>query len=280
MNLQTHVSSPSEQLKLQAFLKNINYRVARTTNELEKVYDLVYKEYLNKNYINENESKLKFSLYNALPDTTTFIAIAGNEIIATATVIVDSELGLPMDKIYSQELDKFRKNKRKLCEISMLASNTELFSNGISLMLNTKKLFFVFSLFKLIFDYVREIIKLDLICITINPKHKLTYDFLLFKDFGGLKTYLDANGAPAIAKCLDLNSVEEECERTHKKGLYKMFLAQKTEPDKFSKKIIFSPEDLKYFFSEKSNTFRTANSQQLEYIKKCYPAYDFSEILK
>ena len=140
----------------------------------------------------------------------------------------------------------------------MLASNTELFKGGTSMMLNAKKMFFIFFLFKTIFDYVKDYLKLDFICITINPKHKLTYDFLLFKDLGELKTYQHANGAPAIAKYLDIKGAKAECIKTNRQGLYKMFFLRKTEPDKLSTKFNFSLKDLQYFFVEKTDVFKNA----------------------
>ena len=162
----------------------------------------------------------------------------------------------------------------------MLASDTEFFQGGISMMLNAKKLFFIFNLFKIIFDYARELAKLDYMCITINPKHNLTYEYILFKDLGGLKTYDTVNNAPAIAKYLDLKSSKEECRKLDKPGLYQMFFVRKTHPDHFARKALLSPADLKYFFVDKTDTFKQAAKIQMAYIKSCYPAYDFSQILQ
>jgi hypothetical protein len=265
---------------LQNFLDVIDYRVARSKSELEKAYTLVYKEYLRRGYCQESNPGLKLSLYNALPETTAFVSVFENEIFSTATLIPDSPFGLPMDELYHQELDVLRKDNKKLCEISMLASDTTLFQEGVSLMLNSKKMFFIFNLFKLIFDYARQQLKLDCICITVNPKHALTYDFLLFKDLGGLKTYEAVNGAAAIGKFLDLTTAEQECALRRKEGLQQMFLQRKTPPEKFSQKVILSQQDLKYFFVERTSLFKNASPEQLDYLRKCYPEYDFSQILK
>lgn len=266
-------------IDLQNFISKIEYRVARTIDELEQSYKLVYKEYLKRNYTEENKNLLRLSEFNALPQTTTFVASAYETVIATATVIIDSPLGLPMDKIYNKELTKLRNNKKKICEISMLSSNNELFQDGVSLLLNSKKMFFVFLLFKNMFDYIRNILKFDDICITINPKHDTTYDFLLFKNLGELKSYDEANGAPAIAKHLDLKSSKDECLKQKRSGVYKMFFAKNTNPEKFNQKINLTPKDLNYFFVKKSNIFKTISSDKLEYIKSCYPNYDFSKIV-
>jgi len=141
-------------------------------------------------------------------------------------------------------------------------------------MLNAKKMFFVFYLFKRIYDYVKYIMEYDYICIAINPKHRVTYDFLLFKEIGEQKSYESANDAPAIAMYLDVPSVEQECIDNQKEGVFKMFFAHKTNPAELTGECLFLPEDLKYFFAKKSNLFQTASPQEIEYIKSCYPDFD------
>ena len=262
-----------------SFVDSIEFRVARDRNELEQAYGLVYREYLKRGYTKELSSAMRFSLFNALPSTTTFIAVNSGEILATASIIIDSRLGLPMDEIYKQELNTFRKDRLKICEASMLASNTELFKDGTSMMLQSKKMFLVFFLFRAILGYLRQVEKTDCICITINPKHNLIYDFLLFKNLGTLKTYSCANNAPAIAKYVDLNTVEKECLEQKKEGMKKMFFQEKIDSRLLSPRFNFSEDDLKYFFADKSDIFHTASPKQLAVIKAAYPQFDFSRIV-
>lgn len=275
----SRIGIADDQTALQSFLDAIEYRVARCREELEKAYSLVYREYLKRGYCKESGSRLKLSIHNALPHTTSFVSTFGKEVFSTATLIPDSPLGLPMDEIYYKELESLRKSNKKICEISMLASDTELFGSGVSMLLNSKKMFFIFNLFKLIFDYAYRHLNLDCIAITINPKHSLTYDFLLFKDLGGLKTYHNANGAPAIAKYIEFDSLEEECRQKNKEGLYKMFLEKATPLTHFSQKKFLDVDDLKYFFVEKTDTFKYASPTQLAHIKQCYPGYDISAFI-
>ncbi len=279
MSLIKTLETLSSRGELRELLGALEYRVARTAEELEKAYSLVYREYRKRNYVVENDCKLRLSIHNALPGTTTFVGTTGSDVLITATIISDSPLGLPMDAIYRLELDRFRRDGKKLGEVSMLASDTELFPEGTSALLNAKKMFFVFFLFKCVFDYVREVLRLDLICITINPRHELLYDFLLFRPLGELKTYQSVNGAPALAKYVDVNSVGEECLRDKKEGLHRMFFRRKTDPEKFSRKLEFTERELRYFFVEKTDIFRTAGASELACVKSCYPAFDFSGIL-
>ncbi|GJQ58832.1 MAG: hypothetical protein D8M57_06210 [Candidatus Scalindua sp. AMX11] len=269
----------SDRKSLHNFLDKIDFRVARTKEELEGAAALVHKEYTKKGYIKNSNSKLRLGMHNAHPQTTTFVATAGKDVIATTTVILDSSVGLPMDEIYHQELNQLRAGDKKICEISMLACDTELFNNGVSMMLNSKKLFLVFSLFKHILDYTKEFLKLDYICITINPKHKITYDFLLFKDMGELKMYDEVNNAPAIAKYINLNTVEKEFKKHDRRERYSMFIQRKTDPGTFSNKYQLTYQDLKYFFVEKTDIFKDAAPSQIAYLQECYPKYDFNEMI-
>ena len=195
-------SMAADSIKMRSLFQGVDYRVARTRDELEKAYRLVYQEYLNQGYMDEHSSQMRLSLHNVLPQTTTFVALVDEKVTATATIIMDSPLGLPMDELYQRELEELRLDGKTLCEVSMLASSSELFGEGVPMMLNAKKLFLVFFLFKHIFDYVRTQLQSEYICITVNPKHTNMYDSLFFQDLGGLKYYDKVNGAHAIAKYL------------------------------------------------------------------------------
>ncbi len=273
------LSAITEQVTQQKLCDTIEYRLARSRSELETAYSLVYKEYLERGYINESISKFNLSIYNALPQTATFVAVLEKKMFCTATLIIDSRLRLPMDEFYHEELNQLRKQDKRLCEISMLACDPEFFKDGVSVMLNSKKLFFIVYLLKVIFDYVMEYLKYDCICITINPNHKLTYDFLLFKDLGELKVSNHLNSVPVIGKYLDLSTVEKECKNNNKEGLYRMFLQKNAGFDKFRKKFEFTMDDLQFFFVERTDIFRKASMFQLDYIMQCYPTYNFLKIM-
>jgi hypothetical protein len=262
---------------LNTFLKSVEYRVARTRAELESVYRIVYTEYLKQGYIHPNDVEMHYSLHNLLPSTTTFVALADDQVITTATVIPDSPLGIPMDELYKKEVDTLR--GQKICEISMLTNSSALFSGQASMMLNAKKMFLVFYLFKHMLDYIREYLHLDYICIAINPKHKTTYESLFFKDLGGLKNYDKVNGAPAVAKALNVHTVEQECAKSRKNNTYKLFFSGKTDPERFADKIALSLEDIEYFYLQKKNILDHVTDQQMAYLEKCYPQYDLTQVI-
>ena len=93
-----------EHAGMRSIFSRIEYRVARSRDELAQAFHLVYEEYLKQGYIHEHPSKMRLSLHNLVPETTTFIAKVDSTVVATATVIPDSPLGLPMDELYREEL--------------------------------------------------------------------------------------------------------------------------------------------------------------------------------
>ncbi len=252
----------------------VEYRVARSRKELEKAYELVYKEYYKREYTGDVPSRMRLSIHNALPQTTTFIGInEAGDILATATIIPDSPLGLPMDDIYGEELQQLRNSGKSICEISMLASDSDL-HHGAPLSLLLKHQIVILSLFKVLLDYVRDVLEVDLICITVNPRYSLFFELILFKNLGGgLKKYPNVNDAPAIAKYLDVHTVVEGFSAPGNEGLYDIFVSRQTDSSRFSQKKEFTPEDLRYFFLEKNPILEKAPETQLKYIKSCYPFF-------
>ena len=252
-------------------LPQVDFRVVRTRSELEKAYSLVYKEYLKKGFTRKNPYRLRLSFYNALAETTTLIAIKDNsEILATATIVSDSDFGLPMEDIFKAEIEQLRDYGKKICEITMLAVDTDFFKHNFPALPFSSSLY-VFSFFKVIFDYIQYIIGFDIMCAAVHPHRKHIFDHLLFQDVGTEKKYYTANGAPAIAKYLDIHSVEKRLRKPGKERLYKIFMLQQTLSSQFEKPLRFTLGDLLYFFVVKSDILSTLPQSKREYIiRNCY----------
>jgi len=269
-----------EHAGMRSIFSGIEYRVARSRDELAQAFHLVYEEYLKQGYIHEHPSKMRLSLHNLVPETTTFIAKVDSTVVATATVIPDSPLGLPMDELYREELAGLRDSGERLCEVSMLAHSSDLLSDKVPLMFNAKKMFLIFFLFKHVFDYAVQEEALDYICITVNPKHSAIYDSLLFKNLDDqVKYYGKVNGAPAIAKVLNLSTIEQESALSKRHNMHKMFFSGRTDPRRFDEKFRFGIDDIKYFFVDQVNAFENASKDEVRYIMDAYPEYDLSGII-
>ena len=260
--------------------EKVVYHIARERKDLEDCFSLVYKEYAKRRYIPKHyKNKLRMSLYNALPATTTFMVKRGKNLLATVTVIPDSPMGLPMDKIYKKEVEGLRKKGLRIAETSQLAIDSSLFPQGWFSMFNFKKLIFLFKLFKLLSDHSMYVNKLDELCIAVNPKQQYIYKFIFFEPLGGLKYYGSVNKAPAVAFHRSFKSFEEKSKK-NKKALYKVFYGEETPSDVLNEKYTFKTQDLEYFFIEKSDLLQKATKEQLKYIKSCYPGKEAELLFK
>jgi hypothetical protein len=263
----------------------LEYKIASTREELEGAMSLVYREYMMRGFILPKyyKSNLRVTLHHAHPDTATFVVLKNKQVLAAATIVPDSPLGLPMDMGYKNETDKLRKDGRKICEAGYLAIESGLFGRGLFSMFNFTKIDFMFSLFKLEMYYTLSFKQFDDICIVTNPKYMI-FKFLPFEIIGKIKYYgydrASVKKKAAVAKRLDLHRLEDKMKA--RIGLYKLFFGSTVPKDIFLNKYKFSREDLHYFFVEKSDIFRTLNAKDREYICSCYglTKEDFNQMLK
>jgi len=259
------------------FLRPVEFRIAQTTEELLAASQLVYREYVKRGYVASNPSQLKLSIYHTLPQTATFIARhrkAG--VIGTVTLIEDSPLGLPMDESYKAEVDELRRRRLHVAEATLLALDSELFGRGVFTLFHSKKLMLTLRLFRAMFEYLRSSTAVDELVACYNPKHKIFYDFLQLKPIGGLKTYPGANGNPAVACHLNIPNTELQAKAAPP---YRIFYGYRPSSRPFAKKLRLTPDDLRHLCVVQTSILTSASSTELEYLKSCYPTYNFDRIL-
>jgi len=252
---------------------------ATRREHFEEVFRTVYQEYLKKGYCPAHPSKMRVSLYSALPDTVTFCLWRKNILAATASLIFDSPLGLPMESIYPKEIQTLRNTGRKLCEVSLLALNSQVISRGILLIYFAERLRCLYQMFKPIFWYARGAGGSTDLCIAMNPVHKFLYSSLYFEQFGEERIYESVNGNPSIAMRLNFENIEE---RTRKKtpGLYKLFFGNKLELKKIGDFFRWNREDFEYFFLENSDVLKKANPERIDYLAQIYPELPIQQMVR
>ncbi len=253
-------------------------RVEFATQKLhfEEAFKLVYREYLKKGYCSSNPSGMRITLYNAIPETVTFCLWRENTLLATATLVADSPLGLPMEDTYPEELKELRKQGRKLSEVSLLALNSDLITKGLKPLYFAERLRRLYHLFKPIFWYARQTVGATDLCIAMNPVHKMLYSSLYFEQFGTEKVYESVNKNPSIAMRLNFDRIEERAQ--HKTpGLFKLFLGQPLEIKKITDIFQWNVADFKYFFNDMSDELAKAKPNQIEYLAKRYPEFSIKD---
>ncbi len=263
---------------LPACLKPVQFKIVESAQELQAASRLVYREYLRRNYVRTNAAQMRLSLYQTLPTTVTFVACHYRYgVVATATLVQDSPLGLPMDEAYKTELDGLRRRGLRVAEVTMLALDSEVFPRKTFTMFDPKKLLTTLRLFKVLFDYVRNSTTCDEMVACFNPKHQILYDFLRLTPLGGLKTYTGANGHPSIARHFNI----QEAQRTGRSHVaYQLFYGRCSSARRFSRRLRLTANELRQLFMVQFPILQSASPTELAYIKSCYPTYDFHAILQ
>ena len=89
----------------------------------QKAYEMLYYLYSKMGITQKKDSDMWLSIYDALPETTTFVAENDHGCIAGAlTVVLDSPIGLPADELYKEEIDELRNSGEKICEFVSLGT--------------------------------------------------------------------------------------------------------------------------------------------------------------
>ena len=251
--------------------------VATQRYHFEEAFRLVYQEYYKKGYCSANPHQSRLSIYNALPESVTFCLWRNRMILATASLIIDSPVGLPMEETYPNEVQALRVQGRKLSEVSLLALNSELIPKGIKPIYFAERLRRLYHLFKPLFWYARKTAGCSDLCIAVNPVHKMLYSSLYFEQFGEEKVYESVNGNPSIAMRLNFDKLEDRA-KFRTPGLFKLFLGSCLEIKHISEVFRWNIHDFSYFFAEASNTLKTAKPKQLEYLSQVYPEFSLKQL--
>lgn len=190
-----------------------------TLKQRIKASTLIKRMYASRGYQTDSAS-----VFSAIPFQYTFEARCGQQIIGTLTLTIDSNNGLLADTLYKSELDQFREQGHKPCEVSKLA-----FAPNSS----TKEIFA--ALFHIAYLYAHVLHDAQDAFIEINPRHMSFYRRMLgFCQIGQQQTCPRVN-APAVLLHLDLEYMGEQITamagqlKRREKSIYPLFLTRSEE---------------------------------------------------
>ncbi|MDF1552121.1 MAG: hypothetical protein P1P84_03615 [Deferrisomatales bacterium] len=186
--------------------------------DAQGAFRLLYKNYLERGLIDPNAHGLRFTHFNLLESSATFVARLDGRVIATLSVMVDCpSFGIPMDALYHPELKGMRRRELRPAEGSGLAVDPEYRPIGMYIVMN---------LVKMAIHYA-QCCGADTAVIACHPKHTRFYeDVFLFEQFGECRTYGAVNGAPAVALELPISGLEEKYRESSAEegpGIYRYF---------------------------------------------------------
>ena len=158
------------------------------------------------------------------PNRLTLEATIGRRLVGTLTLGLDSEEGLSADELYFDEINEFRREGRKLCELTKLAVDPQYSSKEI-----------LASLFHLAYIYGHKIHKATDLFIEVNPRHAGFYRRMLGLAQIGEERSCRRVQAPAVLMHLELDYVNAQISslagscRSRTKSLYPYFFSKHEE---------------------------------------------------
>lgn len=170
-------------------------KIATTPEHLKQAYQLTYQAYLEKGYVNKNQSELLIPKGIKENNSIVIVALKDDDVIGTLTVAFDSVDRLPADSIFKSELNTLRNNQKSIAEVISLSLLPNMKNSPI--ILN--------NLINTLFILCLNIKAIDNLVITVNPRHTAFYiKKVLFKRLGNCRPYNKVKGAPAVLLMLSL----------------------------------------------------------------------------
>ena len=243
-------------------------KIADTREELEACFALLHEAYVDSGFMNPDPSGMRVTIYHALPTTTTLCAKYDDQVVGTLSLIRESVLGFPLQRIF--DLTALREKKGNIAEVSALAVHKRFRRTGGSIL---------FPLMKFMYEYCTTFFDTRHLVIAVNPRHIEMYESLLFfrrLTQNVVENYDFVNGAPAVGATLDLRSAPEIFKKHYdnkppKRNLYAFFTQVRLPNIRLPQRRFYTtndpvltPELLDHFFNVRTNVFA-----QLSDRKKC-----------
>lgn len=235
--------------------RDVRVKIASTQAEWEEAVRLVTDNYQARGYEAPESPDFRFSSYHALPDTVTFVALRGDRVVATFTLVPDNGLlGLPMEGIYRAEIQDLRKRGRRLAEVTSFACRD----------LSLREFLPVFSSLVRLMKQYHVHHGGDTWVIAVNPRHRSYYcNRLGYTRLGSCRSYPLVRGAPAEALLLDADVMKANAPTE-----YRRMFAQRL-PDEALWAPRLPPNLVRYFGSRSSQTDRRVVEEILRYVEEC-----------
>ena len=103
--------------------RNVIQKIAQTREEREAAFALIYQCYLRAGLCQPNQFGLRISPYHLSTGSEMFITVRDGEVVATVSLFIDSDMGLPMESVYPEQVNEVRQNGYLMGEISCLADH-------------------------------------------------------------------------------------------------------------------------------------------------------------
>lgn len=259
------------------------YKIAETGDEIEQALRILHDGYVEKNLMDPSEHKIRITKYHFLPTSTILIGKKGDEVVATMSVIRDSQFKLPTDACW--DLSPLRNQNLKIVEVSSLAiKKAYQKTSGVLL----------FPLCKYMYEYVSRFAKADILAITTHPQVRDFYSAILLFDQveeGKVTNYDFVKGAKGIAQFLDLRTAGYRYREVYEhqpasKNMYQYFVLHEIKNFKFPNRKynvvsdpVWTPEMMKHFIKCCPDIFLSLSIQEKMFLRETFFFDDYKNII-
>ncbi len=258
-------------------------KIAETRDELEECFKLLHDAYVESGFMKPDPSGMRVTIYHALPTTTTLCAKYDGQVVGTISLIRESALGVPLQKIF--DLTGVREKEGQVAEVSALAVHRDFRKTGGSIL---------FPLMKFMYEYCTTFFDTRHLVIAVNPSHIEMYESLLFfqrLSANMVENYDFVNGAPAVGATLDLWEAPEIFRKHYeskpaRRNLHAYFTQIKLPNIEFPNRRFFTTNDpvltpdlIDYFFNVRTNTFRNLSDRKKVLLHTIYDLPEYRAIL-
>ena len=258
----------------------VNILRATSADDLYKAYQLVHDNYVDKGYIIPQPSGVRMRIYEALPDTATFVAKAGKEIVGVTSLVFDTPgLGLPSDQVFSREIGSLRLGGGRIAEVTNWTIAPPFRRTAV--------------LTELIRCYIAHLLAVgcDYAVGAISPGHRAFYELIGYEVIGTIRSYSAEIYDPVILVCLSLDNLIKRLAATpdgdenDAATLKKYYLENNPYYDQIENwetaahKSFADPVFLHRLFVEQSNLLAECSDAELEVLRRQWSESIFMDVL-
>ncbi len=278
--------------KTRALLNNpldlaVNYSIAGERDLIEEAFHLVYQAYTEVGLQAENDARIRFTKYHIIPTTKVFVAVfrpeltkpdferqhvnEGKRVVGTLTLVLDSELGIPVEQVCGPEIQQMRDKGARMAEVIALAIDPQFRRHNVMM-----------YLYRIMFEYARLSGVTD-ICCAVTRRHIEFYrDILLFRPLGELLPYSAGNGLEVQGHVLNIEHAFDDSKATYTTenfdaNVHDFFFASGVD-HQINEGTPWDEAMARYFLTEKTRFLDTLGADDLAAIRAEYSKHnlDFS----
>ena len=258
-------------------------KIAESREELEACFKLLHDAYVSSGFMTPDPSGMRVTIYHALPTTTTLCAKIGDQVVGTLSLIRESAIGFPLQRIF--DLTDVREKEGQIAEVSALAVHPRYRRTGGTIL---------FPLMKFMYEYCTTFFDTRHLVIAVNPRHIEMYESLLFfkrLTANVVENYDLVNGAPAVGAALDLKHAPEVMRKAYaskppNRNLHRYFCETKLPNIQIPHRRFFTTNDpvmtpdlIDYFFNQRTTVFADLSDRKKALLHLIYDLPEYKKVL-